>query len=131
MMTDEQQNQQRLFAEFSPATMADWEQKARKDLRDTPLESLTWHTYEGIDIKPYYAQEDIATLPFVEQKPGDFPFLRGNKTSSNSWHNVQQVEVKGCWNSAIDKAADALHRGADGVHFVVYNPELFDAAYLL
>lgn len=119
MMTDEQQNQQRLFAAFTPATATDWEQKARKDLRDTPLDSLTWHTYEGIDIKPYYAKEDIADLPFVKQKPGDFPFLRGNKNGNNSWLNIQQIKVKDDGKEAIAKAADALQRGADGIHFII------------
>ncbi|WP_439881542.1 methylmalonyl-CoA mutase family protein [Pontibacter sp. MBLB2868] len=138
-MTEEQQNPHPLFAEFNTAggkdplfTAVTWEQKARKDLRDTPLESLTWHTYENIDVKPYYTREDIANLPFVQQKPGDFPFLRGKKTGSNSWLNIQQIEAKG-GNSrhAIDKAADALQRGADGIHFVIHNPELFDIPYLV
>ncbi|TPE45014.1 methylmalonyl-CoA mutase subunit beta [Pontibacter mangrovi] len=131
MTTDEQQNQERLFAEFTPATAADWEQKARKDLRDTPLENLTWHTYEGIDIKPYYTREDIAHLPFTTQKPGDFPFLRGDKTGDNSWLNVQQIEVHGDGRHAIEKAADALQRGADGIYFVVHQPELFDVEHLI
>ncbi|MFD2513773.1 methylmalonyl-CoA mutase family protein [Pontibacter locisalis] len=137
-MTEEQQNPQPLFAEFTPAgggqplsTAADWEQKALKDLRGTPLESLTWHTYEGIDVKPYYTREDISSLPFVQQKPGDFPFLRGRKTSDNSWQNIQQIEVKGSGRHAIEKAADALQRGADGIHFIIHNPELFEVAYLV
>ncbi|WP_276498008.1 methylmalonyl-CoA mutase family protein [Pontibacter litorisediminis] len=131
MKTDEQQNPQRLFPEFTPATAAAWEQKARKDLRDTPLESLTWHTYEGIDIKPYYTKEDIASLPLTRQKPGDFPFLRGDKTCDNGWLNVQQVEAHGDAHHAIEKAADALQRGADGVCFVVHQQELFDVAHLV
>ncbi|WP_233555639.1 methylmalonyl-CoA mutase family protein [Pontibacter oryzae] len=130
MMTDEQHNQQRLFAAFTPATATEWEQKARKDLRETPLENLTWHTYEGIDIKPYYAQEDIANLPFLQQKPGDFPFMRGNKTGNNLWQNVQQINAEADGKPAIDKAADALQRGADGIHFVVKQPDQFDVAYL-
>ncbi|OKL39278.1 methylmalonyl-CoA mutase [Pontibacter flavimaris] len=130
-MTDEQQNQQRLFAEFTPGTAADWEQKARKDLRDTPLESLIWHTHEGIDIKPYYTREDIADLPFTKQKPGDFPFLRGDKTGDNSWLNVQQVQAQGNGHHAIEKAADALQRGADGIYFVVHQQELFDVEHLV
>ncbi|ARS37653.1 methylmalonyl-CoA mutase [Pontibacter actiniarum] len=130
-MTDEQQNQQRLFAAFTPATATDWEQKARKDLRDTPLDSLTWHTYEGIDIKPYYAKEDIADLPFVKQKPGDFPFLRGNKNGNNSWLNIQQIKVKDDGKEAIAKAADALQRGADGIHFIIMQPDVFDISQLV
>ncbi|MFD3002566.1 methylmalonyl-CoA mutase family protein [Pontibacter toksunensis] len=129
-MTDEQQHAQRLFPEFEPVTATDWEQKARKDLRDTPLESLTWHTYEGIDVKPYYAAEDIAGLPFVRQKPGNFPFMRGNKTGDNSWLNIQKIKAEGHGRSAVDKAADALQRGADGIHFVIQESETFSIAYL-
>ena len=126
-MTEEQ----KLFSEFNTATMADWEHKAQKDLRETPLESLTWHTYENIDVKPYYAKEDIANLPFVKHEPGQFPYLRGRKTGDNSWQNIQQIEAKGNARHDIEKAADALQRGADGIHFVVHNPELFDLAYLV
>ncbi|WP_237144159.1 methylmalonyl-CoA mutase family protein [Pontibacter pamirensis] len=130
-MTDEQQHAQGLFPEFKPVTAADWEQKARKDLRDTPLENLTWHTYEGIDVKPYYAAEDIAGLPFLKQKPGNFPFLRGNKSGDNSWLNIQKIKVADDGHSAIDKAADALRRGADGIHFVIQQHEVFDIDYLI
>ncbi|MBF9253371.1 methylmalonyl-CoA mutase small subunit [Pontibacter sp. 172403-2] len=125
-MTDEQ----KLFPDFSPATAAAWEQKARKDLRDIPLESLTWHTYEGIDVKPYYSREDIQNLPLAQQQPGRFPFLRGHKTNSNNWLNIQQLKAENDGHTAIDKAADALARGADGILFVVLQPDLFDVAYL-
>ncbi|WP_347157902.1 methylmalonyl-CoA mutase family protein [Pontibacter chitinilyticus] len=128
-MTDDQ----KLFTEFAaaPSGPAEWEQKARKDLRDTPLESLTWHTYEGIEVKPYYTRQDIQHLPFVQQKPGDFPFLRGRKTSNNNWLNVSQLKVQETGTNAVEKAADALARGANGIHFILLQPDLFDVAYLV
>lgn len=130
-MTDEQQNPQNLFSEFRPATAADWEEKARKDLRDTPLEDLNWHTYEGITIKPYYTKEDIQHLPFTAQKPGDFPFMRGHSTESNKWLNIQEIKASGNGKAAIDKAADALTRGANGINFIVEQSDLFDQIYLI
>ncbi|MFD2245975.1 methylmalonyl-CoA mutase family protein [Pontibacter ruber] len=130
-MTDEKNTPQKLFSEFAPATAADWEDRARKDLRDTLLESLTWHTYEGIHIKPYFTREDIQSLPFVTQKPGDFPFLRGRKTSENSWLNIQQITAEGDGAAAISKAADALNRGADGIHFIIKQHEQFDVTNLV
>lgn len=123
--------EQRLFSEFGPVTASDWEQKARKDLRDTPLENLTWHTYEDIQVKPYYAQGDIAHLSLGNQKPGDFPFVRGTRNSDNTWLNVQQVRAEGNGRAAIDKAADALQRGANGIHFILTAPATFDLKYLL
>ena len=125
-MTDEQ----KLFSEFKPVTATDWAERAQKDLRETPLESLTWHTYEGITIKPYYTREDIQDLPFAQHKPGDFPFLRGNAGSDNNWQNIQQIKAIGNGKPAIDKATNALSRGADGVHFIVKDPQTFDVAYL-
>lgn len=127
MMTDEQ----KLFSEFSPATAADWAARAQKDLRDTPLESLTRQTYEGILIKPYYTKEDIAHLPFIKQKPGDFPFMRGNTVGDNNWLNIQQVKATGNGVAAVDKAADALGRGADGIHFILEDLLKFDVDYLI
>lgn len=125
-MTDEQ----KLFSEFTPATAADWAARAQKDLRDTPLDSLTWHTYEGIPVKPFYTREDLAQLPFTQHKPGDFPFVRGTAGSASNWQNIQQITAQGNGKPAIDKAADALKKGADGVHFVVEQEQLFDVAYL-
>lgn len=125
-MTDEQ----KLFSEFSPATKADWEQRAQKDLRDTTLDDLKQQTYEDIHIKPYFAKEDIAGLAQVNQQPGQFPYLRGAKTNSNAWQNIQQIYADGNGKPAIDKAADALQRGADGIHFFIDLPGLFDIVYL-
>ncbi|SIT91963.1 methylmalonyl-CoA mutase family protein [Pontibacter indicus] len=126
-MTDEQ----KLFSEFKPGTAGDWATRAQKDLRETPLESLNRHTYEGITIKPYYTREDTEHLPFAQQKPGEFPFLRGTNGSDNNWQNIQKIKALGNGKPAIDKAADALSRGADGVLFIVEDPQAFDVAYLV
>ncbi|WP_114784260.1 methylmalonyl-CoA mutase family protein [Botryobacter ruber] len=135
MTTEEQQNPKRLFTEFTSdganATAAPWEQQARKELRDTPLENLTWRSYENIAIKPYYTSADLQQVPFSSLKPGDFPFLRGRKTGDNSWLNIQQITVQDESPFAIDQAADALRRGADGVHFVLKDHSPFDVPYLL
>ena len=56
-------------------TVKDWEQLAQKELKDTPLDSLTWDTPEGIAVKPLYTKEDVANVE--ETLPGMFPFTRG------------------------------------------------------
>ncbi|QCR24789.1 methylmalonyl-CoA mutase family protein [Pontibacter sp. SGAir0037] len=123
-------HEQKLFTEFTPATAADWEERARKDLRDTALESLFLRTYDGITIKPFFTQEDVQQLPLMQQQPGQFPFMRGTRSGQNNWLNIQQIKVEGNGKPAIDKAADALQRGADGICFVLGNDTLFDIAYL-
>jgi methylmalonyl-CoA mutase len=55
----------------------DWVKVAQKELRDRPLESLTWHTLEGIDVKPLYTEEDVKDLPHMGTLPGIGPFTRG------------------------------------------------------
>ncbi len=125
-MTDEQ----KLFSDFTPGTASDWEERARKDLRDTPLESLYLNTHEGIRIKPFYTREDIEHLPLLHQQPGSYPFMRGTDTTKNTWLNIQQVKAVGSGKLAIDKATDAVKRGADGIEFIVQSPLNFDVAYL-
>ena len=66
-----------MTSEFKPATLADWEQAAAKSLKDRPLESLNWHTPEGIVVKPLYTAEDLQGLPYTNTLPGFEPFIRG------------------------------------------------------
>ena len=63
--------------DFRPATLADWEEAARKSLQGAPLESLNWVTPEGITVKPLYTAADIRDLPYTDTLPGFEPFIRG------------------------------------------------------
>jgi len=54
-----------------------WEALAEKELRGKPLDSLTWKSPEGIDIKPLYTAEDLEEIEFVNTLPGMDPFVRG------------------------------------------------------
>ena len=58
-----------------------WREMAEKELRGRPLDDLTWHTLEGIQVKPLYTEEDIADLPHVGSVPGQGPFTRGVKAT--------------------------------------------------
>ncbi|MFP1643195.1 methylmalonyl-CoA mutase [Pontitalea aquivivens] len=55
----------------------DWAKLAQKELRDRPLDDLTWQTLEGIAVKPLYTQDDVAGLPHMGSLPGTAPFTRG------------------------------------------------------
>lgn len=57
--------------------MDEWRQKARKELKGKPLESINWETPEGILVKPVYTAEDLAGLDTVNTLPGLAPYLRG------------------------------------------------------
>jgi methylmalonyl-CoA mutase len=53
-------------------TTADWQALAAKEVKGA---DLTWHTPEGIDIKPLYTAEDVEGVD--PGLPGFFPFTRG------------------------------------------------------
>ncbi|KAI0226494.1 Methylmalonyl-CoA mutase, mitochondrial [Lamellibrachia satsuma] len=54
----------------------DWRKLATKQLKGAdPEEKLTWHTAEGIDVKPLYTLDDLKG--YGDELPGKFPFTRG------------------------------------------------------
>jgi methylmalonyl-CoA mutase len=58
-------------------TLDDWRKLASKDLKGAaPDEALTWHTPEGIDVKPLYTADDLDGLA-ADTLPGFSPYVRG------------------------------------------------------
>ena len=62
-------------------TVQDWQKATEKQLKGKGLDSLTWHTPEGIDVKPLYTAEDLEKLADegydANTMPGLAPFVRG------------------------------------------------------
>ena len=56
-------------------TLADWQAAAAKEVKG---KDLTWHTPEGIPVKPLYTAEDVRQDPGL---PGFAPFTRGVRAS--------------------------------------------------
>src|SRR3569623_2277426 len=56
-------------------TLADWKALAAKEVKGA---DLTWHTPEGIDVKPLYTAADVTAEPGL---PGFAPFPRGVRAS--------------------------------------------------
>ncbi|MDT7835616.1 methylmalonyl-CoA mutase [Aquabacterium sp. OR-4] len=63
--------------EFSPASLAQWQQAAAKSAPGGDVAALDWVTPEGITVKPLYTAADTANLPFANTLPGFEPFIRG------------------------------------------------------
>jgi len=57
-------------------TLADWQAASDKEVKG---KNLTWHTPEGIDVKPLYTEEDIEG--WEPGLPGFAPFTRGVRSS--------------------------------------------------
>ncbi|MCR9151127.1 MAG: methylmalonyl-CoA mutase [Rhodobacteraceae bacterium] len=58
-----------------------WAALAAKELRDRPLDSLTWQTLEGIAVKPLYTAADTEGLDHLGSLPGLPPFTRGPRAT--------------------------------------------------
>jgi len=69
------------MSEFGKKTVKDWEAAARKDLGGEPLETLVWHTPEGIPVKPLYTAADVENIEFAASLPGIAPFVRGPRAT--------------------------------------------------
>ena len=58
-----------------------WQDLATKELRGKPLESLDWHTPDGILVKPMYTAEDLTGMDHIDTLPGLEPYVRGPKAT--------------------------------------------------
>jgi methylmalonyl-CoA mutase len=58
-----------------------WRELASKELKGRAPEDLTWHTLEGIAVRPLYTEEDVEGLPHMGSLPGQAPFTRGVKAT--------------------------------------------------
>ncbi|HSO47685.1 MAG TPA: methylmalonyl-CoA mutase family protein, partial [Rhizobiaceae bacterium] len=59
---------------------AEWRKLAEKETKADP-EALTWHTPEGIAVKPLYTAKDVAGIDYLENLPGFEPFVRGPRAT--------------------------------------------------
>lgn len=58
-------------------TLAEWEALATKQTKGLTPEELSWHTPEGIVIKPLYTSADTENLENADTFPGMAPYVRG------------------------------------------------------
>lgn len=79
-MTDDHREPRPLdLAPFPPVSTADWESAIRKDLKGADFDKrLVWRTDEGLAVRPFYREEDLAGLQAqVAAPPGTLPVVRG------------------------------------------------------
>ncbi|NOZ46002.1 MAG: methylmalonyl-CoA mutase small subunit [Chlorobi bacterium] len=108
----------KLFKEFPAVSKQQWEEKISKDLKGADRnKKLIWHTIEGFNIEPYYRDEDLQNIKFVEGFPGEFPYVRGKKIKENNWLVRQDIYVKDVV-SANKKALEILMKGVNSLGFI-------------
>lgn len=115
----EEQINKKLFPEFPPVTVEEWEAKIIQDLKGADYEKkLVYKPVEGFRIKPYYSATDNENLGHQFQYPDSFPFIRGNKKDENHWFIRQDVPVSDL-KRANEKALDILMKGVDSLGFIL------------
>ena len=108
----------KLFAEFAPVSTAAWDEVINVDLKGADYDKkLVWKPLEGFSVRPYYRAEDLKNLDHIQYLPGQFPYVRGNKTNGNAWLVRQDVLVEDV-KVANAKALDILMKGVDSLSFV-------------
>jgi methylmalonyl-CoA mutase len=126
-MSDQAKYREKLFKEFPPVSEKEWKEQIVKDLKGREFEKLIWKTYEDIDIDPFYTEKSLKPLKhLLNSLPGEFPFVRGAKSTNNDWNINQEIrepEIK----LANSLAQNSLNGGADSLTF---NCEIQDEEYL-
>ncbi|MFI3295147.1 MAG: methylmalonyl-CoA mutase family protein [Rikenellaceae bacterium] len=112
----------KLMNEFPPITKEQWEAVITTDLKGADRSrKLVWRTLEGFDVEPYYRAEDLENLQHLGSEPGEFPYVRGIK-SSNEWLVRQTITVD-CPAQANKEALAVLFKGVTSLGFVIGNKE--------
>lgn len=100
-----------LFTKFPEVSAKQWKQKIQMDLKGADYnETLVWESLEGINVKPFYHQEDINNIPSFSL-PKD-----------HSWSVGQSVYV-GDSQKANTKAVEILEKGVESLIFTIPNEE--------
>ena len=112
---------EKLFETFPPVTTKAWEEKITTDLKGADYErKLVWRTNEGFNVRPYYRQDDLDKIDYLDSNPQEFPYVRGNKSSKNSWFIRQDIDADNP-AKANQKAIELLDKGVDSFGFVLVN----------
>lgn len=115
----EEKKEKKLFNEFPPVTTQEWEDTITRDLKGADYnKKLVWNTKEGFTVNPYYRDEDLKSLSYLEMSPGEFPYIRGNSAKDNDWLIRQDILVTNA-KSANVKALDILNKGVNSLNFIL------------
>jgi methylmalonyl-CoA mutase len=99
------------------ATPEQWSELAEKQMRGKSLDSLTWKTAEGIDIKPLYTKSDTANLEYTDTMPGMAPYIRGPQATmyaGRPW-TIRQYAGFSTAKESNDFYRKALAAGGQGI----------------
>lgn len=97
---------EKLFSEFPPVSKEQWIEQIKKDLKTDDLSKLMRKTLDGLVFEPFYTKGDTDKIPFINNLPGTFPFLRGYKVHNN-WlkrHNFYFENIEKTRNEILQQS---------------------------
>jgi methylmalonyl-CoA mutase len=102
-------------------------EKITTDLKGADFrKKLVWKTRDGLEVMPFYRQEDLTRLKHNGCLPGDYPYVRGTRLSDNAWLVRQDITVSD-YREANLKALEILMKGVTSLGFIIDNPETINA----
>lgn len=108
-----------LSKEFVSPTFEEWKAKVENDLKGASYEKkMITKTYEKIDLKPIYTNEDLEKLNITNSLPGFTNFARGecvNGYFANSW-NVNQEIIEADAEDFNNALAKSLNNGQNCIN---------------
>lgn len=114
---------EKLFEQFPPVSTREWMDKITADLKGADFtKRLVWKTGGGLEVMPFYRQEDIENLKYIDSLPGDIPYLRGNRIKDNTWRIRQNISIND-FRETNKKAPDLLSKGVDSLGFYITVPD--------
>ncbi|EGO61930.1 methylmalonyl-CoA mutase family protein [Acetonema longum] len=129
--------EEKLFAEFAAPTYESWQSEAEKALKGAPFESrLITKTYEEIDLKPIYRQNDLESEGVHLSLPGSEPFVRGIHAGgylTKSWLVAQEcdqplaAELNQTLKNELSRGLQSLHIRLDTATCLGLDPDIADA----
>ena len=121
---------EKLFDQFPGVSMEEWRAKVVADLKGADFDKkLVWRTNEGFNVQPMYRAEDIADLKTTDSLPGEFPYVRGIRTT-NDW--LTRQEIIECEPEAANAVAvEVLTKGVTSLGFKVEDPSEATLATLM
>ena len=100
-------SENKLFSDFQSISTKQWKQQIQFDLKGADYnETLVWESLEGIKVKPFYNNDDIATIDYQIKLPKkEFTILQ----------NIYVFDVL----KSNARATETLNRGAQSVRFTI------------
>lgn len=112
---EKQREQVLLFDDFPSVSKEDWKKEAEKKVS---YEDLIWHTEDGIEVEPFYTEEEAGDFfPGETPLPGEFPFVRGTGGKNNGWLLTEEVRLAAPEETGAAALA-AIEGGADSLTFI-------------